>query len=550
MAAIAVAAGATAAGVAVTASGSGGSPASSPGGSGPVATAPVVRTNLTATVPVGGSIGYSGSYTIAAPSGASASEIAQAQQTVTQDQQGLAADEQAASDASAGDSQTTSAARADVGTAQSALATDQATLSSDQAKKTKDCAGTGASSAACSADAQKVSQDTQKVSADKTSLTQAQRQLASAELAAKRDDDQNRARIQSDQTRLNGDETTLASERATAVNPGTTYTWVPQAGDVIKEDERVYSVSDVPVPLLYGSIGAYRGFYVGMSDGRDVGELTRDLIALGYGDGLARGNHYSQATAAAVERWQQALGLPVTGEILLGEVVFEPGPIRVTSVTASAGAAVGGAGGGGGGSSGGGGGGSSGGGGGTVLTATGTTPLVTVALDVTQESLVKPGDAVSVVLPDGTSTVGAHVRSVGNVATCPGGSSTGTGSGSSSGSGSDNPSPCSSAGSSGSSGSNSSPTVTVTIALDHTPPGASLDQAPVNVNITTQTARNVLAVPVNALLALAGGGFGVQVVAGRTSRLIGVTTGLYSDTMVQVSGPGIAAGMRVEVPSS
>jgi hypothetical protein len=512
MAAIAVAAGATAGGVAVAASSSGGSPASSPGGSGPVATAPVARTNLTATVPVGGSIGYSGSYTIAAPSGASPSEIAQAQQTVTQDQQGLAADEQAASDASAGDSQTTSAARADAGTAQSALAADQATLSSDQAMQTKDCAGTGASSAACSTDTAKVSQDTQKVSADKTSLTQAQRQLASAELAAKRDDDLNRAKIQSDQTRLDGDETTLASERATAVNPGTTYTWLPQAGDVIKEDKRVYSVSDVPVPLLYGSIVAYRAFYAGMSDGRDVGELTRDLIALGYGDGLARGNHYSQATAAAVERWQQALGLPVTGEILVGEVVFEPGPIRVTSVTASAGAAVGGGGGEGGGGSG-------GGGGGTVLTATGITPVVTVALDVTQESLVKPGAAVSVVLPDGTSTVGGHVQSVGNVATCPGGSGTGSGTGGSGGSA--GPSPCSSAGSSDSGGSDSSPTVTVTITLDHAPPGASLDQAPVNVNITTQTARNVLAVPVNALLALVGGGFGVQVVTGRTTRLVG-----------------------------
>ncbi len=74
-------------------------------------------------------------------------------------------------------------------------------------------------------------------------------------------------------------------------------------------------------------------------------ELTRDLIALGYGGGLTQGNHYSAATAAAVERWQKALGLPATGEILLGEVVFEPGPIRVTWVTPSVGAAVGGGGG-------------------------------------------------------------------------------------------------------------------------------------------------------------------------------------------------------------
>jgi peptidoglycan hydrolase-like protein with peptidoglycan-binding domain len=141
---------------------------------------------------------------------------------------------------------------------------------------------------------------------------------------------------------LRGDQATLASLQATAVNPGTTYTWLPGAGEVIRQDQRVYSVSDEPVPLLYGSIPAYRAFYAGMSDGADVGELTQDLIALGYGDGLAQSKHYSAATAAAVERWQQKLGLPATGEILLGEVVFEPGPIRVTSVTPSVGESAGG----------------------------------------------------------------------------------------------------------------------------------------------------------------------------------------------------------------
>ena len=60
----------------------------------------------------------------------------------------------------------------------------------------------------------------------------------------------------------------------------------------------------------------------------------------------------------------------------------------------------------------------------------------------------------------------------------------------------------------------------------------------------------MLAVPVNALLALQGGGFGVDVVTGSTSHLVGVTTGLYSNTLVQISGSGITAGTRVEVPSS
>jgi len=302
---------------------------------------------------------------------------------------------------------------------------------------------------------------------------------------------------------------------------GGVYTWLPDLGAVIRQDQPLYSVGNVPVPLLYGSLPAYRQFDVGMSDGADVGQLTRDLITLGYGDGLTQSNHYSSATAAAVQRWQKALGLQATGQIPLGDVVFEPGPIRVTSVAPSVGTSAG---------------------GGTVLTATGTTPIVAVDLDVSEEYLVKPGDAVTIVLPDGTSTVGGHIETVGTVATCPGGGGIGAGGGD----GSADQSPCESGGP----GTTSTPTVPVTITLDGTPPGAAFDQAPVNVDITTQTAGNVLAVPVNALLALAGGGYGVDVVTGKTSHLVGVTTGLYANTLVQVSGSGITAGTLVEVPSS
>jgi peptidoglycan hydrolase-like protein with peptidoglycan-binding domain len=303
---------------------------------------------------------------------------------------------------------------------------------------------------------------------------------------------------------------------------GGVYTWLPEPGQVIKQDQPVYSVGNEPVPLLYGSLPAYRQFDVGMPDGADVGQLTHDLIALGYGDGLAQSNHYSSATAAAVERWQKALGLQATGEIPLGEAVFEPGPIRVTSVAPTVGTSTG---------------------GGTVLTATSTTPIVIVDLDVSEEYLVKPGDAVTVVLPNCTSTVGGHIETVGTVAICPGGGGIGAGGG---GNGSADQSPCEGSGSS----TASTPTVTVTITLDSTPPGANSDQAPVNVNITTQTAGNVLAVPVNALLALASGGYGVAVVTGKTSHLVGVTTGLYSNTLVQISGAGLTAGTLVEVPSS
>ena len=519
--------GAVAGAVAMSTSGNSDSPASASGANSSVSTPAVVRTTLASSVQEGGSVGFEGSYTIAAPSGTSAQQMAQDQQAVAKDQENLSADEQAEADASTADNQAIAAAQSSVGAAAS-------TLSADQATQAQDCAGSGAASQACSSDTQKVSQD-------QAQLTQTNQQLASAQDAATRDHDQNQAKVASDQTQLQGDQATLALAQTSAQNPGTTYTALPSAGDVIKEDQSVYSVSNEAVPLLYGSVAAYRAFSVGMSDGTDVGELTADLIALGYGAGVTQSNHYSSATAAAVERWQGALGLPATGEILLGAVVFEPGPIRVTAVTSSVGSSVGGGGGGGASA-----GGASGGGGGAVLTATSTTPIVTVDLDVSQEYLVKPGDAVTIVLPNGTSTVGGRIETVGNVATCPSGTGAGSGAGAQSGSSSASTSTCSSGGS----GTNSGPTVPLTITLDSTPELATLDQAPVNVDITTQTANDVLAVPVNALLALRGGGYGVDVVTGSTSHLVGITTGLYANNLVQVSGSGISAGMRVQVPSS
>ena len=183
-----------------------------------------------------------------------------------------------------------------------------------------------------------MSQDTQQVN-------QAKQQLASGQLNADRDHTQAQIKVQSDDNQIQSAQANLTSLEGTEASPGGTYTSLPKVGDIIKEDQAVYSVSTQPVPLLYGSIAAYRAFFVGMSDGADVGQLTHDLMALGYGAGLASSNRYSSATATAVQRWQTALGLPATGDIWLGQVVFEPGPIRVTSVTPSVGASAAGGGG-------------------------------------------------------------------------------------------------------------------------------------------------------------------------------------------------------------
>ncbi|MGH9055333.1 MAG: peptidoglycan-binding protein [Acidimicrobiales bacterium] len=471
----------------------------------------VARQDLASQTQVAATLGYAGSYSVGLPSGASAQQVAQAQQAVAEDQLTLSGDQQSESAKATADNQSIAAAQTNLTTAQS-------TLSADQANQAQACAGSGASTPACS-------QATQKVSQDQTQVTQAQQQLTSAQSTATQDQDQDQ--VASDQIKLQGDQATLASLQATAVNPGTTYTALPAVGDVISQNQPLYSVSNEPVPLLYGTIPAYRAFYVGMSDGADVGELTADLIALDYGAGLTQSDHYSTATAAAVKRWQAALGLPATGEVLLGQMVFEPGPIRVTSVTPSVGQSTGGGGGGAAASSSdASGSGGSGGGGGAVLTATSTTRQVSIALDASDQSEVAVGDKVTVTLPNNETTPGV-ISSVGTVATTPPSSS-----------------------GSGSSGS-SSPTITVLV--NPTDPAATgtWDQASVNVTITTGTVINALVVPVAGLRAQTGGGYAVEVVdADGIRRLVPVTLGLFDDAdgLVQVTGTSLAAGQQVVVP--
>ncbi len=76
-----------------------------------------------------------------------------------------------------------------------------------------------------------------------------------------------------------------------------------------------------------------------------------------------------------------------------------------------------------------------------------------------------------------------------------------------------------------------------------------LREAPVDVALTAGRRADVLTVPVAALVALAEGGYGVQVVDGGTSRFVAVETGLFADGRVEVSGAGLAAGLTVGMPS-
>jgi HlyD family secretion protein len=285
-------------------------------------------------------------------------------------------------------------------------------------------------------------------------------------------------------------------------------TWLPPAGGVVRRGQALFALAGQPVTLFYGQVPAWRAFGPGMTSGPDVRELQRNLAALGFDPGPADGR-FGWSTEAAVGRWQQAHGMLVTGTIPLGEITFLPGPLRVT-MTAPLGAPAA--------------------PGTTVVSGTSDTPGVSVSVTV-GGPVVKPGDSVLVTLPDGTTTVPGTVASVGQVATAPNGASGGT------------------SGTSGQgSGSGQAAAIPVTITIGGTAVTAGLDQSPVQVAITEQEDRNVLAVPVTALLALPGGGYAVRL-SGTAALLIPVTTGLFDDAtgLVEVSGPGLAAGQSVQV---
>ena len=306
-----------------------------------------------------------------------------------------------------------------------------------------------------------------------------------------------------------------------------TFTMLPAAGQVISQGRVLYRVNDRPVVLLYGSTPAYRTLSAGAS-GPDVAELNADLVALGYGKSaqLRPRSVFGPATTTALQKLQAAVGVTQNGTLVLGQAVFEPTAVRVTTVSGQLGG--------------------SGQPGETVIQGTSTTRQVQVALDASQQTRMAVGDKVSITLPDNQTTPGV-VSSVATVATCP----------SSSGAGGSNPGSSSAAPgtdtcSSGGSGT-ATPTITVDVTFSDPAATGKWDQAPVQVGITTDSVPDALVVPVTALLAQSSGGYAVEVVgAGARNHLVPVSLGLFDDAhgLVQVTGPGLSAGQDVVVPST
>jgi hypothetical protein len=286
-----------------------------------------------------------------------------------------------------------------------------------------------------------------------------------------------------------------------SAGPGTV-TWLPATGATIGQGQQLYGVDGHSVPLIYGSTPLYRSLSVGVSKGADVRELNQDLRALGYRS-APDSDCFTSGTAQAVMAWQKSLGVAKTGTVNPGDTVVEPGAVVVNTVTASLGGSAS----------------------GSLMTLSSTTKVITVNLPVNAENLATMGESVQIQLPDGSTTTG-RVTAIGTVATNPNNNGSGAPGGSGSG----------------------DATIPVTVSLDNQQAVGSLTGAPVTVNFTSAEHPNVLAVPVGALLALAEGGYAIDVIDpnGHT-HLIAVTLGMFANGQVEVSGPGVREGLKVEV---
>ncbi|MDG6107587.1 peptidoglycan-binding protein [Dactylosporangium aurantiacum] len=271
-------------------------------------------------------------------------------------------------------------------------------------------------------------------------------------------------------------------------------TGLPAEGGTVQRGQPLYHVDGLPVLLMYATAPLFRALRAG-DKGADVTAFESNLAALGYG-GFTVDDTYTAATASAVRDWQERLGLPETGVVELGRVVTAPAAVRVGAVKAHLGDNAT----------------------GPVLEWTGQTRQVTVRLDVTRQSLATVGDQATVKLPDG-ATVPGTITAIGAVATA-------------------QPAP---------QGQSPVVTVDVTVSLppDAQPRLGAYSSAPVDVTLVAERRDDVLIVPVSALVALAEGGYGLQLLDGGSVRTVAVTTGLFADGRVEVSGPGISAGLTV-----
>lgn len=285
-----------------------------------------------------------------------------------------------------------------------------------------------------------------------------------------------------DRIKVDGDLGSGTPVQVTGRRPGT-ITRLPAPGEQLERGKVLYEVNAVGVPVFVGGTPLYREMRDGVPDGDDVKMLQENLLALGYSElGVASGK-FGPRTASAVKRWQKSLKAEPTGVVQPGDVVVAGGPVRVHAVTAQPGAPAE----------------------GPLLTVTGLDRLVSVELTEAQRRLARVNAKVTVLLPGGKTTPGT-VREIATKTV------------------------------------EDKPKLVASITLDDAAPA---EPGRVTVEFDGEKRDNVLAVPVQALLALREGGYAVEVVSDGKSRYLPVRTGLFAGGMVEITGEGLTEGMTV-----
>ncbi|MEW1568892.1 peptidoglycan-binding domain-containing protein [Streptomyces sp. NPDC093509] len=285
-----------------------------------------------------------------------------------------------------------------------------------------------------------------------------------------------------------------------------TLTKLPSAGTTTARGEALYRVDDKPVPVFYGDTPFFRELKTTGLVGNDVSVLRSNLAALGYDVGDAaivqrsagqthvQGATFTASLAAALKRWQQDAGVEPTGTLKVGQVIVLPGQVRVHELKAQVGDLAD----------------------QDILSYVSPKKVLTVPVEAQQVSAIKPGDAVTIILPD--SKISGMVKGISHK------------------------------GSSDSDASDTSDSskIDVTVLPKHASDVAKLSETDLSVEFVSEVHKNVLTVPIGALVALSGGGFAVQCVGG---ELLRVETGMFATGLVEISGQRLAEGLAVEVAS-
>ena len=268
-----------------------------------------------------------------------------------------------------------------------------------------------------------------------------------------------------------------------------TLTWVPEPGKVIGRGEVLYAVDAVGVPLLLGTAPLYREIRAGVPVGPDVKVLQENLVAMGHREAGPPDGKFDAGTERALKKWQKAIGLQQTGALAPGDALVLPAAVRIDDVTAQLGAPAE----------------------GELMKVTGTERLVSAKVEQSRRQYVPVGAKVEVELP-GSRTAPGTVRSVTTTT-----------------------------------GKEQESSLMVVVGLDD--PSVAAEAGRVSLVLSGERREGVLAVPVRALVAPAGGGYAVEVLRDGRRDLVRVEPGMFASGLVEVSGEGLAEGTEVVIAS-